>query len=67
MGSSSIASCIVTPLWYASVVLHLSVLLFLAPIVGHVGDGNFHCFIVVNPEDEEEIERAIAFTHRLGR
>lgn len=25
-----------------------------APIVGHVGDGNFHCFLVYDPEDEAE-------------
>jgi D-lactate dehydrogenase (cytochrome) len=29
-----------------------------APILGHVGDGNFHCFIIVNPDDPEQIARA---------
>lgn len=30
----------------------------LAPIVGHVGDGNFHLVLLVNHDNEEEVERA---------
>lgn len=37
----------------------------LAPIVGHVGDGNFHLVILVDPESTEEMERAEALNHRL--
>ncbi|HJS31468.1 MAG TPA: FAD-linked oxidase C-terminal domain-containing protein [Alphaproteobacteria bacterium] len=33
-----------------------------APIVGHVGDGNFHCAILVDPDSEKEIAEA----KRLG-
>lgn len=29
-----------------------------APIVGHVGDGNFHICFVINPENQSEIEEA---------
>ncbi len=29
-----------------------------APIIGHVGDGNFHAVFLVNPDDEAEISRA---------
>ena len=29
-----------------------------APLVGHVGDGNFHLLYLVNPNDENEINRA---------
>ncbi len=32
----------------------------IAPIVGHVGDGNFHTVILVDPDDAIEIERAEA-------
>jgi len=37
----------------------------LAPIVGHVGDGNFHVSIVVDPENTLELEQADAFNRRL--
>ena len=35
------------------------------PIVGHAGDGNFHCCLMVDPEDEDEMARARAFNDRL--
>ncbi len=37
----------------------------LAPIVGHVGDGNFHCSPLVDMDDPADIERAKAFSSRL--
>ena len=39
----------------------------LAPIVGHVGDGNFHLAILVDPDDRDELERAKALNDRLVR
>jgi len=30
----------------------------IAPVVGHVGDGNFHLLILFNPDDEKEFETA---------
>jgi D-lactate dehydrogenase (cytochrome) len=39
----------------------------LAPIVGHVGDGNFHLAILIDPDDPEELERAVALNDRLVR
>ncbi|XP_053463961.1 probable D-lactate dehydrogenase, mitochondrial isoform X2 [Nycticebus coucang] len=36
-------------------------------IVGHVGDGNFHCIMLVNPDDTEELHRVEAFAKQLGR
>ena len=38
---------------------------FLAPIVGHVGDGNFHLVILVDPNDEDEMNRAHELNDRL--
>jgi D-lactate dehydrogenase (cytochrome) len=37
----------------------------IAPIVGHVGDGNFHTLILVDPASPQEIERAKALHARM--
>ncbi|MBO6949870.1 MAG: FAD-binding protein [Rhodospirillales bacterium] len=37
----------------------------IAPIVGHVGDGNFHLVIVVDPDDKDEMARAEALNERM--
>ncbi|KAF1589681.1 UNVERIFIED_CONTAM: putative D-lactate dehydrogenase, mitochondrial, partial [Eudyptes pachyrhynchus] len=37
------------------------------PMVGHVGDGNFHCLLIFDPQDPAEAQRVHAFTQRLGR
>jgi D-lactate dehydrogenase (cytochrome) len=39
----------------------------IAPIVGHVGDGNFHLAILVDPDDPDELARARALNDRLVR
>jgi len=39
----------------------------LAPIVGHVGDGNFHVSPLVDMDNPAEIERAERFSGRLAR
>jgi D-lactate dehydrogenase (cytochrome) len=36
-----------------------------APIVGHVGDGNFHVCVLVDPNDAQDVARAEAFHGRL--
>ena len=36
-----------------------------APIVGHVGDGNFHVGLIANMDDREEVARVEAFLERL--
>jgi D-lactate dehydrogenase (cytochrome) len=38
-----------------------------APIVGHVGDGNFHTAVLLDPDDPDEVARAEAFHERLVR
>jgi D-lactate dehydrogenase (cytochrome) len=37
----------------------------IAPIVGHVGDGNFHVLPLVDMDDHDEVDRAKAFVQRL--
>ncbi|KAL7862694.1 hypothetical protein SRHO_G00116780 [Serrasalmus rhombeus] len=37
------------------------------PIAGHVGDGNFHCIMVLDPDDPDEVQRVHEFTERLAR
>ena len=39
----------------------------IAPIVGHVGDGNFHVSPLIDMNDPAEIERAERFSGRLAR
>jgi D-lactate dehydrogenase (cytochrome) len=38
-----------------------------AGILGHVGDGNFHVVVLVEPGDPDEVARATAFHERLVR
>jgi D-lactate dehydrogenase (cytochrome) len=38
-----------------------------APIVGHVGDGNFHVTVLVDAADRDDVQRAEAFHARLVR
>ena len=38
----------------------------LAPVVGHVGDGNFHCGVMFDPGDADESARVAEFTAGLA-
>lgn len=38
----------------------------IAPIVGHVGDGNFHAAVLVRKDDPDEVARAHAFIDRIA-
>ena len=35
------------------------------PVFGHVGDGNFHCLILVDPNSADEQQRAEGLSHRI--
>jgi D-lactate dehydrogenase (cytochrome) len=36
-----------------------------SPILGHVGDGNFHLTIFIDPNDQAMYEQALQVDHRL--
>ncbi|GHC75327.1 FAD-binding oxidoreductase [Limoniibacter endophyticus] len=38
-----------------------------APIVGHVGDGNFHVLVVMDMKDPDDVIKAEAFVSRLNK
>jgi D-lactate dehydrogenase (cytochrome) len=38
----------------------------LAPVVGHVGDGNFHMLLLIDRNDADEVRRAEEFLARLA-
>ena len=35
------------------------------PLFGHVGDGNFHCMVLIRPDSESDLAEAKAFNARL--
>src|SRR5256885_16225515 len=35
------------------------------PLFGHVGDGNFHCEILIRPDSEADFEEAKEFNERV--
>ncbi len=37
----------------------------MSPIIGHVGDGNFHCSLLCDVDNSEEMARGEEFMHRL--
>lgn len=40
---------------------------FISPIVGHVGDGNFHCLLLIDDDNEDEVQRAGVFVSWLNK
>jgi D-lactate dehydrogenase (cytochrome) len=39
----------------------------IAPVFGHVGDGNFHCLLLVDPRNADEVKVAEELSERLVR
>ena len=37
----------------------------MVPVLGHIGDGNFHLCIIVDPDNPKDIEVAEQMNHRL--
>ena len=38
----------------------------ISTLIGHVGDGNFHCLPICMPDDQEAQDKITAFTKRLS-
>jgi len=38
-----------------------------APLVGHVGDGNFHLMVLINPDSAQEIQQAKTLSGEINR
>jgi D-lactate dehydrogenase (cytochrome) len=56
---SALAECI------AETVADIEASGLIAPVFGHVGDGNFHCLLLVDPADAKEVAIAQALSERL--
>jgi len=41
-------------------------ILYQGPIVGHVGDGNFHTILVIDPDNESETKSAKELADRMA-
>lgn len=51
-----------------SLSIHLSIQpsFFVAPIIGHVGDGNFHCMMLVDTDNKEELKTAKELAKKMA-
>ncbi|UVK41850.1 FAD-binding protein [Mesorhizobium sp. AR07] len=58
---SRLAECIV------AATTHAETLGLIAPIAGHVGDGNFHNLILINPDSPEEVAAAKSYIGWLNQ
>jgi D-lactate dehydrogenase (cytochrome) len=58
---SSLADCL------AETVADIEASGLIAPVLGHVGDGNFHCLLLVDPANAQELRVAEALSERLVR
>jgi D-lactate dehydrogenase (cytochrome) len=69
-GTSAVATDVCVPLsrlaeCVTQTLADITELGLIAPVVGHVGDGNFHVLPLVNMADAEEIARVETFNERL--
>ena len=41
--------------------------LSIAPIIGHVGDGNFHCMFLLDPDNKQELSIAKHLANKMAK
>lgn len=46
---------------------HLLIVSIIAPIIGHVGDGNFHSLIMIDPNNTKELKAAKELAFRMSK
>ena len=47
--------------------MRITLYFYSAPIIGHVGDGNFHSLILLDPDNEEELAAAKELAFRMAK